>query len=56
MKVTTETSSKSGKAVAIQYISGLEKGRRNPTIVTVYELAMALGVTHIDLLRPDKQS
>lgn len=39
-----------------QYISGLEKGRRNPTIVTIYELALALGVTHMDLLRPDKQT
>jgi transcriptional regulator with XRE-family HTH domain len=36
-----------------QYISGLEKGRRNPTIVTIYELAKALGVTHMDLVRPD---
>lgn len=34
-----------------QYISGLERGRRNPTIVTLYELATALGVTPIDLLR-----
>ncbi|RWO48390.1 MAG: XRE family transcriptional regulator [Mesorhizobium sp.] len=38
-----------------QYISGLEKGRRNPTIITIYELALALGVSHIDLVRPDKQ-
>ncbi|RAZ83026.1 transcriptional regulator [Mesorhizobium hawassense] len=37
-----------------QYISGLEKGRRNPTIVTIYELALALGVSHMDLIRPDK--
>jgi len=36
-----------------QYISGLEKGRRNPTIVTIYELAKALGVTHMDLVKPD---
>jgi transcriptional regulator with XRE-family HTH domain len=35
-----------------QYISGLEQGRRNPTVVTVYELAMALGVSHMELLRP----
>jgi transcriptional regulator with XRE-family HTH domain len=34
-----------------QYISGLERGRRNPTVVTVYELAMSLGVKHLDLLR-----
>ncbi|TIO03327.1 MAG: helix-turn-helix transcriptional regulator, partial [Mesorhizobium sp.] len=37
-----------------QYISGLEKGRRNPTIITIYELALALGVSHMDLVRPDK--
>ena len=34
-----------------QYVSGLETGRRNPTIVTVYELAKALGVSHIELLQ-----
>jgi transcriptional regulator with XRE-family HTH domain len=38
-----------------QYISGLEKGRRNPTIVTLYELALVLAVSHIDLVRPDDQ-
>ncbi|MEQ8378708.1 helix-turn-helix domain-containing protein [Parvibaculum sp.] len=37
-----------------QYISGLEQGRRNPTVVTLYELATALGVSHLDLLRPDR--
>lgn len=34
-----------------QYISSLEKGHRNPTIVTIYELATALGVSHLDLLQ-----
>jgi len=38
-----------------QYISGLEQGRRNPTIVTLYELAMALDVSHLDLLRPSEK-
>lgn len=37
-----------------QYISGLEQGRRNPTIVTLYELSQALGVTHIELMRSHK--
>lgn len=37
-----------------QYLSGLEKGLRNPTIVTVFELAQALGVSHLDLLRPNR--
>jgi transcriptional regulator with XRE-family HTH domain len=35
-----------------QYISGLENGRRNPTIVTIYEVAQALNVSHLDLLAP----
>jgi transcriptional regulator with XRE-family HTH domain len=39
-----------------QYLSGLESGHRNPTVVTVYELAVALGVSHLDLLRPTKKS
>jgi transcriptional regulator with XRE-family HTH domain len=34
-----------------QYLSGLERGGRNPTVVTLYELAKALGVSHLDLLR-----
>ncbi len=33
-----------------QYISSLERGRRNPTIITLYELAQALGVSHVDLV------
>ena len=37
-----------------QYLSSLEQGRRNPTVVTLYELATALGVGHLDLLRPTK--
>jgi transcriptional regulator with XRE-family HTH domain len=35
-----------------QYLSGLERGRRNPTIVTIYELAVALEVSHLDLVQP----
>ncbi|AJD44029.1 helix-turn-helix transcriptional regulator [Rhizobium sp. SEMIA 4085] len=34
-----------------QYISGLERGRRNPTIITLYELAQALGVSHEELVK-----
>lgn len=37
-----------------QYISGLERGRRNPTVVTLYELAEALGVSHVELVKPDR--
>jgi len=35
-----------------QYLSGLETGHRNPTVVTLYELAKALGVSHMDLVQP----
>jgi len=35
-----------------QYISGLEAGARNPTVVTVFELATALGVDYLALMRP----
>lgn len=38
-----------------QYLSSLENGRRNPSIVTVYELATALGVSHLELLKPPKR-
>lgn len=36
-----------------QYLSGLERGRRNPTVVTLYEIARALGAGPADLIRPD---
>nr|WP_226948686.1 helix-turn-helix transcriptional regulator [Rhizorhabdus wittichii] len=35
-----------------QYISGLERGSRNPTILSLYELATALGVSHVELVQP----
>ena len=35
-----------------QYISSLERGRRNPTVITLYELAQALGVSHVELVAP----
>jgi transcriptional regulator with XRE-family HTH domain len=35
-----------------QYLSDLERGKRNPTVVTVYEIAQALGVSHLDMLEP----
>jgi transcriptional regulator with XRE-family HTH domain len=38
-----------------QYISDLERGRRNPTVVSLYELAQALGVNYLELLQPDKK-
>jgi transcriptional regulator with XRE-family HTH domain len=39
-----------------QYVSGLERGRRNPTVVTLYHIAQALGVSHVDLIIPDQEA
>jgi transcriptional regulator with XRE-family HTH domain len=39
-----------------QYVSGLERGQRNPTIVTLYLLASALGVSHVELVKPDEEA
>jgi transcriptional regulator with XRE-family HTH domain len=39
-----------------QYLSGLEAGRRNPTVVSIYELATALGVSHVELVRPTDET
>ena len=47
-----EVSARSG--FSQQYLSGLEQGRRNPTVVTLYELAQAPGVGHLELLAPDR--
>ncbi len=35
-----------------QYLSDLERGKRNPTIVTIYEIAQAFDVSHVDLVLP----
>ena len=39
-----------------QYISGLERGQRNPTIVNVYWFAQALGTDHVALVAPDDEA
>jgi transcriptional regulator with XRE-family HTH domain len=41
--------------ISQQYISDLERGRRNPTVVSLYELAQALGVSHMELLQPEEK-
>jgi transcriptional regulator with XRE-family HTH domain len=35
-----------------QYISGLERGRRNPTVLTLHELCDPLDAEPYELLRP----
>ena len=39
-----------------QYLSSLERGRRNPTVITLYELAQALEIDYMELIRPDGET
>ena len=39
-----------------QYISDLERGRRNPTVVSLYEMAQALDTTPVELLMPGDEA
>lgn len=39
-----------------QYISDMERGLRNPTIVSLYELALALDTTPVALITPDEEA
>ena len=45
-----EAAEKTG--VSQQYISGLERGRRNPTVLTLHQLTEPLGAELWELLRP----
>ncbi|HEY9214233.1 MAG TPA: helix-turn-helix transcriptional regulator [Ancylobacter sp.] len=36
-----------------QYLSDVERGLKNPTIITIYEIGLALGVSHMALVEPD---
>jgi transcriptional regulator with XRE-family HTH domain len=38
-----------------QYLSSLERGRRNPTVITLYELAQVLEVAPAELIQMDGQ-
>jgi len=39
-----------------QYVSELERGQSNPTVVTLFELASALGISHVALVEPDERA
>ena len=39
-----------------QYISSLENGRRNPTVISLYELSKVVGATVVELVTPDDLS
>jgi len=47
-----EVEARSG--VSQQYLSGLERGQRNPTVIMLYELALVLGVSVAELVQPDE--
>lgn len=37
-----------------QYVSDLERGRRNPTVISLFHLATALGTEPMELVRSDE--
>ena len=39
-----------------QYVSDLERGLRNPTVVSLYEIAQAVGTTPVALITPDPEA
>jgi len=39
-----------------RYVSDLERGLRNPTVVTLFHLASALSVSPVDLVTPDEEA
>ena len=39
-----------------QYISDLERGRENPTVVTLFELSQALDTTPVALIDPTEEA
>jgi transcriptional regulator with XRE-family HTH domain len=41
--------------VRVQWGWDLERGRRNPTVVSLYELAQALDVGPVDLIKPQRR-
>ena len=55
-KCVTQESLAEASGFTQQYISGLERGRRNPTVVTLFELASTLGISHVDLVAPDDEA
>lgn len=42
--------------ISQQYLSGLERGKRNPTIITIHEISLALDVDPMEFLRRNKKS
>jgi transcriptional regulator with XRE-family HTH domain len=53
-KGLTQEELEARSGISQQYISSLERGKRNPTVITLYLLAQALGVSHVELVRPDE--
>jgi transcriptional regulator with XRE-family HTH domain len=50
-RATSSRNQRATSSESAQYLSDLEQGRRNPTIVSLYEVATALGVSHMELVR-----
>ena len=54
-KGLTQEEIEARSGISQQYLSSLERGRRNPTVITLHELALALGVSPVELIEPDDE-
>ncbi|QFT01899.1 anaerobic benzoate catabolism transcriptional regulator (plasmid) [Labrenzia sp. THAF191b] len=41
--------------ISQQYLSSLERGKRNPTVITIYQISLALNVDPMEFLRRIKK-
>lgn len=42
--------------ITTQYLGEMERGKRNPTIVLLYLLAVQLDISHVELVLPDEEA
>jgi transcriptional regulator with XRE-family HTH domain len=55
-KALTQEEVEARSGFSQQYLSSLELGCRNQTVVTPYELAQALGMSHVELVELDERN
>lgn len=42
--------------ISQQYLSSMERGKRNPTVITIYQISLAINMDPMELLRRIKNS
>ncbi len=55
-KGLTQEDAEARSGFSQQYLSDLERGRRNPTVITLFELSQALEVSNVALVLLDGEN